>query len=175
MELTLDEKLECVLLHLNDNLPLHTISKERGINVARLKYCDSPFFSGVFPGYLYKKWGEVAFKKKEERRTYTRETKLKAIEDHIVNGRSFRKIAIDLMLTEPNIVSDWVNMYKEKGEEAIKDTYSREAYKHHNDKVLEKEYKKLLEDLQRTKAENEYLKKSYSLILKRSKPSKKKF
>ena len=39
MELTLDEKLECVLLHLNDNLPLHTISKERGINVARLKYC----------------------------------------------------------------------------------------------------------------------------------------
>ena len=59
------------------------------------------------------------------------------------------------MLTEPNIVSDWVNMYKEKGEEAIKDTYSREAYKHHNDKVLEKEYKKFLEDLQRTKAENE--------------------
>ena len=39
MELTLDEKLECVLLHLNDNLPLHTISKERGIIVARLKYC----------------------------------------------------------------------------------------------------------------------------------------
>ena len=27
MKLTLDEKLECVLLHLNDNLPLHTISK----------------------------------------------------------------------------------------------------------------------------------------------------
>ena len=51
------------------------------------------------------------------------------------------------MLTEPNIVSDCVNMYKEKGEEAIKDTYLREAYKHHNDKVLEKEYKKLLEDL----------------------------
>ena len=79
------------------------------------------------------------------------------------------------MLTEPNIVSDWVNMYKEKGEEAIKVTYSRESYKHYDDKVLEKEYKKLLEDLQRTKAENEYLKKSYSLILKRSKPSKKKF
>ena len=48
------------------------------------------------------------------------------------------------MLTEPNIVSDWVNMYKEKGEEAIKDTYSREAYKHHNDKVLEKNIKNSL-------------------------------
>ncbi len=59
------------------------------------------------------------------------------------------------MLTEPDIVSNWVNMYKEKGEEAIKVTYSREAYKHYDDKVLEKEYKKSLEDLQRTKAENE--------------------
>ena len=28
MKLTLDEKLECVLLHLNGNLPLHTISKK---------------------------------------------------------------------------------------------------------------------------------------------------
>ena len=28
MKLPLDEKLECVLLHLNDNLSLHTISKK---------------------------------------------------------------------------------------------------------------------------------------------------
>lgn len=28
MKLTLDEKLECVLLHLNSNLPHHTISKK---------------------------------------------------------------------------------------------------------------------------------------------------
>ena len=55
------------------------------------------------------------FKKKKERRTYTRETNLKAIGDHITNGRSFRQIAIDLMLSESNIVSDWMNMYKEKG------------------------------------------------------------
>ena len=59
--------------------------------------------------------GEVALKKKKERRTYTRETKLKAIGNHITNECSLRQIAIDLMLTEPNIVSDWVNMYKEKG------------------------------------------------------------
>ncbi len=38
MELTLDEKLECILLHPNDNLSLHAISKEREIEVARLKY-----------------------------------------------------------------------------------------------------------------------------------------
>ena len=51
--------------------------------------------------------GEIAFKKNKERGTYTHETKLKAIEDHITNGRSFRQIAIDLKLTEPNIISDW--------------------------------------------------------------------
>ena len=28
MEQTLDEKLDCVLLHLNGNLPLHTILKK---------------------------------------------------------------------------------------------------------------------------------------------------
>ena len=61
-----------------------------------------------------------------------------------------------------------------KAAKKITDTYSREAYKHHDDKVLEKEYKKLLEDLKRTKAENEYLKKSFPQVLKRSKQSRKK-
>ena len=78
------------------------------------------------------------------------------------------------MLTDPKIVGDWMEKYNEDGEEAIKDTYSREAYKHHDDKVLEKEYKKLLEDLERTKAENEYLKKSFPLALERSRQFKKK-
>lgn len=78
------------------------------------------------------------------------------------------------MLTDSKIVGDWMEKYNEDGEEAIKDTYSREAYKHHDDKVLEKEYKKLLEDLERTKAENEYLKKSFPLALERSRQFKKK-
>lgn len=46
--------------------PSHNF-KKRGINVARLKYCID----------LYKKWREVAFKKKDERRTYNHGIKLK--------------------------------------------------------------------------------------------------
>ena len=164
MKLTLEEKLRNVKLHIEDNMPLFEIQRTKGQDVASLKYFIA----------LYKKWGEKAFQKDQERKAYSREMKLKAISDHIQKGKSFRQIAIDLMLTEPGIVSDWVKMYKEKGEKAIKDTYSREAYKHHDDKVLEKEYKKLLEDLERTKAENEYLKKSFPLALERSKQSKKK-
>ena len=164
MELTLAEKLKCVMLHLKDGIPLYEVANTQGIDVGRLKYCVA----------LYLKWGEKAFKVSKERRTFTREIKLQAIKDVLNNGISLRQKGIELMLSDPSIVRDWVHLYKTKGEAAIKDTYSREAYKHHDDKVLEKEYKKLLEDLERTKAENEYLKKSYSLILKRGKPSKKK-
>ena len=46
--------------------PSHNF-KKRGINVARLKYCID----------LYKKWREVAFRKKDERRTYNHGIKLK--------------------------------------------------------------------------------------------------
>ena len=164
MKLTLEEKLENVKLHIEDGVPLYEIQRTRGQNVSSLKYFVA----------LYRKWGEKAFIKNQERRQYSRETKLKAIKEHFENNKSYRQIAVDLMLTEPGIVSDWVAMYKEKGEESIKDTCSREAYKHHDDKVLEKEYKKLLEDLERTKAENDYLKKSFPLVLERSKQPRKK-
>ena len=81
---------------------------------------------------------------------------------------------MELKLTDPTIVSDWVHLFQQKGESAIKDTYSRNAYLKHEDRILKKEYKKLLEDLERTKCENEFLKKSFPLILERSKRSKKK-
>ncbi|MFA6368184.1 MAG: hypothetical protein WCX10_06465 [Bacteroidales bacterium] len=57
-------------------------------------------------------------------------------------------------ISDPTIIRDWIKKYKRDGIESIKDTHSREAYKHHDDKILEKEYKKLLEDLERTKVEN---------------------
>ena len=125
-------------------------------------------------GLFFKRYGDKAFKTKFQRKKYSRELKLKVIHQHFAEGKSFRSIALDLMLTDPRIVEDWVEKYIKEGEEGIQDAYPREAYKHHNDKVLEKEYKKLLEDLTRTKAENEYLKKSFPQVLKRSKQSRKK-
>lgn len=62
------------------------------------------------------------------------------------------------MLSDPTILADWLHKFDKEGEAGIYDTYSREAYKHHDHKILEKEYKKLLENLERTKGENEYLK-----------------
>ena len=164
MKFTLEERLKIAKLHVDDGVPIYELSHQYDFSVSRIKYICT----------LYRRWGEKAFDKNTKRTTYTREAKLNAIHKVINEGISCNSLAIELMLTDPTIVKDWVRMYEEKGEEAIKDTRSREAYKHHDDKMLERNYKKLLEDLERTKAENEYLKKSYSLILKRSKRSKKK-
>ena len=164
MKTTLEEKLKCVHLHLDEGITIFEIEQNYGLNRSALKYFCS----------LYRKWGDKAFKVDVKRRKYSRQMKLEAIHDIIANKKSYYQKSIELMLTDPKIISDWMEKYRKGGEDAITDTYSREAYKHHNDKILEKEHKKLLEDLERTKAENEYLKKSYSLILARSKQSKKK-
>ena len=164
MKLTLEEKKKCALLHINEDVPLLEICRTYGIDFGRLKYYIS----------LYRKWGDKAFDKDEQRRTYTRELKLKTIHEISTTGVSYRQKGIELMLSDPTIIRDWMKLYRKHGEEGIKDTYSREAYKHHDDKVLEKEYKKLLEDLERTKAENEYLKKSFPQVLERSRRSNKK-
>ena len=164
MKTTLEEKLRCVKLHLIDGLSFDEVSKTYGVDRTTLKYCCN----------LYQRYGDKAFKVSNERRDYTRKEKLRIIKIIISGEKSYREVALDMMLTNPKIISDWVRKFQREGEEAIKDTYSREAYKHHDDKVLEKEYKKLLEDLERTKAENEYLKKSFPQILARSKQSRKK-
>ena len=79
-----------------------------------------------------------------------------------------------MMLSDPKIISDWVNKYRREGEAGIKDTFSRAAYLKHDDSLFVKDHKKLLEDLERTKADNVYLKISFPHILKRSKHPKKK-
>lgn len=164
MQITLEEKLKYVKMHLFEHVPIFEIEKKYNFDHSRLKYCCM----------LYEIHGEKAFAKDQYRKKYTREEKLKAIKRVKETGISYRQLALELMLSDPTILADWVHKFDKEGEEGIKDTYSREAYKHHDDKVLEKEYKKLLEDLERTKAENEYLKKSFPQVLKRSKQLKKK-
>ncbi len=164
MKFTVSEKLKYVKMHLEENVPIMEIVKVHGFDRGRLNYCCN----------LYKMYGEKAFEKEEKARTYTREEKLKAIVEVLSEGKTLREVALAMMLSDPTIVSDWVKKYQKEGEAAIKDTYSRAAYLKHDERVLEKEYRKLLEDLERTKAENEYLKKSFPHILKRSKQPKKK-
>jgi len=164
MKYTISEKLQFVKMHIEENVPISEIATNYGFDPTSLKYCCS----------LYRIYGEKAFEKKEKARTYTREEKLKAIAIILSGEKTIREVALGMMLSDPKIISDWVNKYRREGEAGIKDTFSRAAYLKHDDRLFVKEHKKLLEDLERTKAENEYLKKSFPHILKRSKQPKKK-
>ena len=76
----------------------------------------------------HKRYGEKAFENHGQRITYTREIKLRAIDRVLRQGESYRQVALDLLLTDPKIVHDWVVKYKNEGEESIKDTHSRSHY-----------------------------------------------
>lgn len=164
MKITQDEKLKFALMHVKDGLSYTDINKKYRVRIETVKYAAA----------LYERYGEKAFKRDGVIRKYTREEKLKAIERVKKSNQSIRSIALELMLTDPRILSDWIEKYDKEGEEGIKDTFSRQAYLKHDDRILKKEYNKLLEDLERTKAENEYLKKLVPLFLEKRNVSKKK-
>jgi len=164
MRLSLDERLKVAKLHINEDVSYAELAKTYKVDPGRVKYWVS----------MYQRWGEKAFKKDFQKVEFSRQLKIETIHEILSKKVSCRQKAIDLMITDPSTVSDWVKLFQKYGEEAIKDTHSREAYKKHDERVLETEYKKLLEDLERTKAENEYLKKSFPQVLERSKRSNKK-
>lgn len=164
MRLSMDERLRIAKLHIYEDVPYSELSKTYKVDPGRIKYWVS----------MYQRWGEKGFKKDFQKVEFSRQLKLETIHEIISKKISCRQKALDLMISDPATVSDWVKLFKKFGEEAIKDTHSREAYKKHDESVLEKEYKKLLDDLERTKAENEYLKKSFPQVLERSRRSNKK-
>jgi len=164
MKLTNEEKVKIAKEHLDEGVTLHELAKKHDINVAHIKYFIA----------LYRLHGEDVFLKREWTTIYEREFKLKAIQRYINGKESYRKIALELGFIDPGILRDWVDSYKAKGEAAIQTTRARANYLRHEDRLDKIAEKSLKERLEYLEAENEYLKKSYSLILKRSKRSKKK-
>ena len=164
MLITRETKLEIVKKHLEAGVTLKELSEEYGIHTSNIKYYMA----------LYLKHGESVFTNENRIKTYTREFKLKAIKRYINGNESMRAIAVDLGLTDFSIIRDWVAKYRQGGEDAIQTSTGRKNYLLHEerqDKIASDELKERIKYLE---AENEYLKKSYSLILERSKQSKKK-
>ena len=115
---------------------------------------------------LYKHHGEEAFHDKIQK--YSRELKLEAIK-RVYNGESQRQVAIDIGLQEATTMRDWLRKYQKEGEAGIKDSYSRSHYLKHEDRLDKIAVDSLKDRNEYLEAENEYLKKLYSLILERSK------
>ncbi len=125
-----------------------------GYDIGNLKYLIN----------IYKRYGSKAFLNRENG-VYKRDTKLLAI-DRVKHGESIRSVAIDLGLIDPCILGDWVRLYKQKGEEAIQDTYPRKGYLTKDKRAKLIVDQALVEENERLKAEIEYLKKSRSLTKK---------
>ena len=163
MKFTKEQKLAMAREHVDDHVPLYQLYEKYGIGAQHAKYFIA----------LYKKHGAKAFEDKGTRTPYTRSFKLECIKRHLQGGESQYSIAIDIGLAEPSTIRDWVNLYKAKGEAAIKGTTTRKNYVLSDERKHIKAHKRLIKRNEYLEAENEVLKKWYALILQRSDSSKK--
>jgi len=164
MRITNEQKLRIVKEYFEDKLSITSLAKKHDIDIAKLKYAIR----------LFEAHGEEPFTDKQQDRIYTREEKIKAIEDVINKKKSCRQVGIEHGLTDPSIVKDWVNLYKRKGFDGIQISRGRKKYLLHEDRQKYLANKELKNRLLYLEAENAYLKKLYSLRLKKNKQSKKK-
>lgn len=165
MKRTTKEWLKYVKEYLDSNTSITRIAEKRNVDPGKLKYLVK----------LYEIHGEAPFSDIQENRVYTREEKLKAIEEYLSGTKSGRQIALELGSPSSDIVRDWVKLFKEGGSDAIQVSKGRKKYLLHEDRqrfLAEKELKARNEHLE---AENEYLKKSLALAFKKNKRLRKKY
>ncbi len=152
MKLTMQDKLNICREHVDEGKSLSHISENyENFPISGIKYIIK----------LYKKHGDEPFKDRD-RKIYRRDTKLLSV-SRVKNGESIRSVAVDLGLTDPKILSDWIKLYDRYGAERIQDTYPRKNYLNEDEKYKKTIDKKLKDENERLKAEIDYLKKSQFL------------
>jgi transposase-like protein len=156
MRITQEIKLKMVEDHLLRGKTLSHISESyENYDVSNIKYYVN----------LYKKHGSEVFLNREDK-VYRRNTKLLSISRVIEGTESIRSVAIDLGLSDPTILADWIRKYQNEGEQSIQDKYPRKNYVLKDERARNIVDKKLKEENERLRAEIAYLKKSQSLTQK---------
>ena len=159
------EWLKFVKMYVDDGIPMTKIAERYKIDISKLKYKVN----------VYLLHGEFPFTDEQENRIYTKEEKLQAIKAVLNGEKSGRQMALELGIPHADTVNDWIQLYKQKGADAIHDSRGRKKYMLHKDRqrfLADKELKarcKHLED------ENEFLKKSLALALLKDKRLQKKY
>ena len=159
------EWLKWVKLYVNDGVPISKIADKYHLDVSKLKYRIR----------LYQLHGEAPFTDDQEKRVYTREEKLKAIQTVLSGQKSARQVGIELGVPHADTVNDWVKLYKEKGEEAIQVSRGRKKYMLHEERQAYLADKELKARCKHLEDENEFLKKSLALALRKDKRLRKKY
>ena len=159
-----DEWLAFVRMHVDNGVPMTHIAAKYKIDISKLKYKVK----------LYIMHGEWPLTDEQEKRVYTREEKLKAIQEVLTGNKSGRQVALEMGIPGADTVNDWIKLYKEKGPDAIQISRGRKKYLLHEDRQKYLADKELRARLEHLEAENEYLKKSLALASKKNKRLKKK-
>jgi len=148
MRLTLKERLAMVLEHLHEGKSYSYLGNKYQFDIPKLKYIVK----------LYLQHGETPFQDRQKQ-THRRDTKLLAI-SLLDKGESKPQFACDLRLLDPGILTDWLELYRLKGEAAIQDTNTRRNYRNEDERYKETNDQELVEKVSKLEAEICYLKKS---------------
>lgn len=147
------------------NISMTRLANKYGVDSAKLKYLIK----------LYDLHGDKPFTDDQQDRIYTREEKLKAVEEYLSGTKSGRQIALEMGSPSADIVRDWTKLFKKGGSDAIQTSRGRKKYLLHEDRQRYLADKELKERNRHLEAENEYLKKSLALAFKKNKRLRKKY
>lgn len=130
---TIEFKLKAVKECLKGERNYNQIAKDLGTNYTTLK--------GWVEGYLEK--GEDGLKSKEKNKKYDFDLKLNSVKMYLEDGKSYKEIIEENNIMSQNILRNWVEKYKEHGEEGLKPT---KKYRKYNKSLKLKAIKRCLED-----------------------------
>ena len=151
--------LKYVKMYVKDGIPMTKLAEKYKFSVSHLKHKVN----------LYQLHGETPFTDEQAKRVYTREEKLKAIKTVLSGEKSGRQMAAELGIPDSDTVNDWIHLYKTKGEDAIQNSRGRKKYMLHADRQKYLANRELTARCKHLEEENEILKKSLALAIKKDK------
>ena len=130
----------------------------------------------------YKKFGDDGLRRSREKKKYTFEFKLSVVESYLTTEVSYRELAMSVGISNPSIISNWVNDYRAVGPEALRPKRKGRKPKVSKPKkttpITEKEkadveyLKQLEEENLKLRIENSYFKELRRLRLEEEAPLK---
>ena len=149
-KLTREDKIK-IYERIKNGETISSLTKAFNIHESNIKYLVT----------LIKKHGYDILRK-DKNRMYSKDFKLQIINRILINHESINSVAIDIGLTSPGILHNWLSKFKENGYNVVEKKKERKPKSmtkpKKNDKILSKKEKiKQLEDeIIYLKAENKY-------------------
>ena len=121
----------------------------------------------------YKNFGNSGLKNQKENRKYTGKFKVDVVEYMHKHKCSFKKTCLNFLIPSTDMVKEWDLIYNIEGREALLKGNHMKSYlkrKQHKD-VKSKSKSELIEEVEKLRMENAYLKKLQALVQIRTKPN----